>query len=196
MLFESLIHDFIQLLPSTQLKKRKNDMRALLLQKRRILTKEEVAQCSAEVMEQLLATDEYRHARNILLYYPVHHEIDLRGLFSRQDGKTLLLPVTHRNSLELRPYQGEETIKRGRLGIPEPQTPTYKGSVDLIIVPGVGYDRDNRRLGRGGGYYDRFLKRLHGVPVIGVGYAFQLVKEVPHALHDRKVSRVILSRTK
>ena len=59
-------------------------------------------------------------------------------------------------------------------------------------MPAVAYDKQGRRLGRGGGYYDRFLKKYPNAMFIGVGYDFQLVEEVPAERHDQKVHRIIL----
>lgn len=196
MLFDYIFRDLARLLPSYRLKQRKEYIRERCMQRRRILKEEEVSVCSAEVSEQVAATEEYRNASVVLLYYPVHNEIDLRSLCVRNPEKTFLLPVTHRRSLELRPYNGEESMQKGRYGIPEPQTPTYTGKVDLILVPGVAFDHRHNRLGRGGGYYDRFLKRYSRTPKIGVGYSFQLLDSVPHSMSDRKVNRVIVSHTK
>jgi 5-formyltetrahydrofolate cyclo-ligase len=58
-------------------------------------------------------------------------------------------------------------------------------------VPAVAYDKQGHRLGRGGGYYDRFIKKQSHATLVGVGYDFQLVNEVPMLLHDQKVQYVI-----
>jgi 5-formyltetrahydrofolate cyclo-ligase len=94
--------------------------------------------------------------------------------------------------MEVRPYDGEDMMRKGRLGVPEPQTPTYKGHIDLMLVPGVVFDHHCNRIGRGGGYYDKFLAKYPHVKKVGVCYAFQLKKhEIPHLWRDRKVDRVV-----
>ena len=127
------------------------------------------------------------------MYYPVHNEVDLRPLLEKyKDQKTFLLPVTHRHSMEVRPYDGEDMMRKGRLGVPEPQTPTYTGSIDLMLVPGVVFDLHCHRIGRGGGYYDKFLAKYPSSKKVGVCYAFQLKKhDVPHLMHDHKMDRVV-----
>ena len=197
MLFESYIRDFISWLPSSRIRKKKADMRALLEQKRRILTAEEVAVCSAEVVEQILASEHYKHACHILLYYPMRNEIDLRALLGKSGTeKHFYLPVTHRHSIELREYIGEEDLKKGRFGIPEPQTPTYKGKIDMMLIPGGGFDKKMQRMGRGGGYYDKLLCQYRHTWKVGVGYAFQLVEVLPHERHDKKMDVIITAKSK
>lgn len=193
MLFESQLHDFWAWLPWVSRRREQRAMRAVVEQKRRILTPEQVAADSARIMSQIEQMSAFREAQSVLLYYPIHNEVDLRPLLTKYEGqKTFLLPVTHRRSMEIRPYDGEDMMRKGRLGVPEPQTPTYHGKIDLIIVPGVVFDQHCHRIGRGGGYYDRFLSKQHHAKVIGVCYGFQLKKhDIPHGWHDIKVDRVV-----
>jgi 5-formyltetrahydrofolate cyclo-ligase len=128
----------------------------------------------------------------VLLYYPIHNEVDLRPLLTKYPDKMFLFPVTHRHSMEVRPYDGEDMMRKGRYGVPEPQTETYHGSIDLILVPGVVFDQHCHRIGRGGGYYDKFLFKHPGSKKIGVCYSFQLKKHsIPVRLKDHKMDRVI-----
>ena len=193
MLFEAQLHDFLRWLPWVRIRREQRGLRAIVEQQRRIMTKEQVAEQSAKIIAQLEQMSAFREAQVILLYYPIHNEVDLRPLLSKYEGqKTFLLPVTHRHSMEVRPYDGEDMMRRGRLGVPEPQTKTWKGSIDLILVPGVVFDHHRHRIGRGGGYYDKFLSRQLHAKKFGVCYAFQLKKhEIPHLPTDHKMDRVI-----
>ena len=193
MLFEAQIHDLKMLLPWVRIRREKASMRAIVEQRRRLLTKEEVEADSARIIAQLEQMSVFRDAKTVLLYYPIHNEVDLRPLLTKYaDQKTLLLPVTHRHSMEVRPYDGEDMMRKGHLGVPEPQTDTFKGHIDLILVPGVVFDRHRNRIGRGGGYYDKFLSDHLSSTTIGVCYDFQLKKHtIPHQLSDHKVDRLI-----
>jgi len=193
MLFDSQVHDFLSWLPWLRIRREQSAIRAIVEQRRRILTKEQVAEDSARIIEQIEQMSVFRDAKVVMLYYPVHNEVDLRPLLTKYEGqKTFLLPVTHRRSIEVRPYDGEDMMRRGRLGVPEPQTPTYKGTIDLMLVPGVVFDQHRHRIGRGGGYYDRFLAKHPLAKKIGVCYSFQLKRHtVPHMLHDIKMDRVV-----
>ncbi len=193
MLFESQVHDFWSILPWIRTRREQRALRAIVEQKRRIMTKEQVEEQSALIMAQLEQMSAFREAKTVLLYYPIHNEVDLRPLLSKYKGqKIFLLPVTHRHSMEVRPYDGEDMMRRGRLGVPEPQTSTYRGHIDLIIVPGVVFDQHRHRIGRGGGYYDRFLRKQLTAKKVGVCYSFQLKKHtIPHSWRDQKLDRII-----
>ena len=193
MLFESNIKDLLNLLPQRRLHRAKQRIRKLLIQKRRMLAAEERSSLSESILSQLEKMTVFREAKTVLLYYPKNNEVDVLPLFKRyKRDKTLLLPVTHRDRMTAHPYEGNDKMHRGKFGIPEPTTPEFQGKIDVIIVPAVAFDRAGNRLGRGGGYYDRFLKKQPHATLIGVGYDFQLVDEVPVRKHDQKVHRIIL----
>ncbi len=193
MLFESNIKDLLSLLPQRRLHRAKQSMRELLIQKRRMMSAEERTAQSELILSQLEKMTVFREAKTVLLYYPKNNEVDVLPLFKRyKRDKVLLLPVTHRNGMTANPYEGNDKMHRGKVGIPEPTTPPFEGNIDVIIVPAVAFDKEGNRLGRGGGYYDRFLKKQSHATFIGVGYDFQLVDEVPVRKHDQKMHRIIL----
>lgn len=193
MLFESNIKDLLSLLPQCRLHRAKQRIRELLIQKRRMLSAEERTAQSELILSQLEKMTVFREAKTVLLYYPKNNEVDVLPLFKRyKRDKVLLLPVTHRNGMTANPYEGNDKMHRGKVGIPEPTTPPFEGNIDVIIVPAVAFDKQGNRLGRGGGYYDRFLKKQTHATIIGVGYDFQLVDEVPVRKHDQKMHRIIL----
>ena len=193
MLFESQIHDLKLLFPWCRARREQTALRGIMEQQRRMMSKEQVQEQSSLIIAQLEQMSAFKEAKTVLLYYPIHNEVDLRPLLAKYAGqKTLLLPVTHRRSMEVRPYDGEEMMRKGHFGIPEPQTPTHKGRIDLIIVPGVAFDRHGHRIGRGGGYYDRFLLKHPASVKIGVCYDFQLRKHsLPQTWRDHKMNRVV-----
>ena len=180
-------------LPWVRIRREQKALRAIVEQRRRMMSAEEVSEQSALIVAQLEQMSAFRDAQTVLLYYPINNEVDLRPLLTKYAGqKTFLFPVTHRRSMEVRPYDGEDMMRKGRYGVPEPQTETYKGSIDLILVPGVVFDHHCHRIGRGGGYYDKFLANYPSSMKIGVCYAFQLKKHsIPHSLRDHKMDRVV-----
>ncbi len=186
-----LIDSWLDRLPIKRNRRLKQELRAVLSQKRRVLRAEQVETASAAVVDKVMASVEFQKAKTVMLYYPIHNEIDLRGLLRLAPEKQYFLPVTHRKSIEVRSYAKGDKLKKGKFGIPEPQTEAYKGKMDLILVPGVAFDKKGHRMGRGGGYYDRFLKRFRHAKKVGVAYKFQMVKKVPTSWHDVKMDRVI-----
>ena len=111
--------------------------------------------------------------------------------------KQIALPVMQGNDLQLLPYQGKEAVRRGPFGIWEPafspESTSIEKEIDLIIVPGVAFDRQLNRLGRGKGYYDRLLTTLQ-VPKIGIAYSFQLREQIPVEAFDRKMDLLITEK--
>ena len=96
MLFESVFLDIFRLLPSQKLRREKNQVRELLAQKRRILTKDMVQQLSAEVLVHLEQLPAFQSAQTVLIYYPTHNEVDVLPLIKRyKKEKTFLFPVVH-----------------------------------------------------------------------------------------------------
>jgi 5-formyltetrahydrofolate cyclo-ligase len=113
-------------------------------------------------------------------------------------GKKVVLPVTLVREKRIKPVHLEnlrQGFRKSSYGIYEP-----KGSgkavrtkdIDLVIVPGLAFDKKQNRLGRGGGYYDRFLKGLSkDTPKIGLGFRFQLLKSIPVTADDFSLTGVI-----
>jgi len=91
----------------------------------------------------------------------------------------------------------EEDLEMGPYGIKQPKENLKSIDIqdlDAIIVPGISFDKNNYRLGRGKGYYDRFLAKLPSIiPTIGVAFDFQIVDSIPRTKHDVPVSRIIIN---
>ncbi len=193
MLFASQLHDLKMLLPWVRVRHEQLAMRAIIEQQRRVMTPEQVKEQSALIIARLEQMSSFQNAQTVLLYYPIHNEVDLRPLLEKYAGqKTFLFPVTHRRSLTIHPYDGEEMMGKGRFGVPEPQTAEYKGKIDVILVPGVVFDQHCNRIGRGGGYYDKFLSKQSSAKKVGVCYSFQLKKHsIPHHVWDVKMDCVV-----
>ena len=194
MLFETNILELLKFLPGQKLQQEKKRLRELLKQKRRILTKEQVAEQSAIILAHLEQLPSFVVAKTVLIYYPTHNEVDLLPLIKKyKREKTFLFPVVHRQTMDACPYEGNAKMHRGQFNIPEPTTEPYKEPIDLIILPGVGFDKHGNRLGQGGGYYDRFLATGHKQSMlVAVAYDFQLVEKVPTNRRDKKMDYIVL----
>jgi len=114
-------------------------------------------------------------------------------------GKKVVLPVTLVKDRDMKPVylRDIKRFKKGPYGIYEPdgplnRTPAELKNIDLVIVPGLAFDRKNNRIGRGKGYYDNFLRRLpKGKSKIGLGFRFQLLSRVPATKRDIPLTGVI-----
>ena len=180
----------------------KQVLRQRVLKKLRSQSKEERLRKSLKIARRLHRLTAYRKAAAILCYVAIDAEVETRPILSKAlaDGKRVAVPVTlHRNKKLVAAEianPGKDLDARGPFGIPEPthhsRCQVNPKDLDLVLVPGVAFDRSGRRLGRGGGYFDRFLSQLpHEIPRIGLAFRFQVVKKIPWELHDQPVSRVI-----
>jgi len=137
-------------------------------------------------------------ARSILFFAPLPEELDVWPLLieALAVGKRVALP---RFVGAARGYEACQVInpatdlERGRFGIREPFGRCARFSVDrldLILVPGVAFDLQGGRLGRGRGYYDQLLQELPGTKC-GVAFEEQVVDEVPMGEHDVRLDRIL-----
>ena len=139
---------------------------------------------------------QWRSAHTILLYHALPDEPNLQLLLDEglKEGKRLLLPVVVGENLVLKSYSGTESMQKGAFGILEPVGTEYSCSaydeIELALVPGVAFDSEGHRLGRGRGYYDRLLPLLSNAYKLGVCFPFQCVERVPSEAHDMSVNEV------
>ena len=162
---------------------------------KRAVTPEEKLRRSETVMRGVEALPEFQRARVVLLYWSMADEVQTHAFVERwYKEKTLLLPCVDGDDLRLRQYTGPECMVAGeQFGIGEPTGEEYTDldAVELIVVPGVAFDRQNNRMGRGRGFYDRLLKSTPNAVKVGVAYDFQILDSIPVEPHDVKMDRVI-----
>ena len=151
---------------------------------------------SLPIMQQVEALPQFQQASIVLLYWSMEDEVQTHDFINRWYGqKTILLPCVDGDDLRLRQYTGEDCLTEGeQFGIGEPTGPEFTNldKVELIIVPGVAFDRHNNRMGRGRGFYDRLLKSTPNAYKVGVGFDFQMVDNVPVEPFDVPMNKVII----
>lgn len=176
----------------------KSELRKIIRDRKRQFTSEKLGELSLAVIKRLEANERFKQARTILLYASLPDEVDTHGLIGRLTGKTVLLPkVTGDGVMELRRYTGPQDLKPGAYGIMEPvgQAFTDYDEIDLGVIPGMAFDREGHRLGRGKGYYDRFLSQIPYLYKIGVCFGFQKLEAVPVEPTDIMMDEVIGGET-
>ena len=141
-----------------------------------------------------------QNAQNILFYVSMPGEVDTLEMIKRAmfSGKRVSVPIVEQNQRKLIPtlISSMEDIHRGTYGIAEPHYDPVKEislkDIDAVIVPGLAFDRQNNRLGRGAGYYDRFLSILpESVMTVGLAFDFQLTDRLPTEAHDMRLWQII-----
>jgi 5-formyltetrahydrofolate cyclo-ligase len=162
---------------------------------------EAAAQLSLAACRSLLALPEYARARSVMLYAPIPGEVDCRpiAVAGWKDGKTVLLPrVTwaKRHMVAVPVHSLDQKLVTGRNGLREPDgEPWPVEKIDLIVVPGLAYDRHGNRLGRGGGFYDRFLARPGlAARTCGLAFSVQVVRELPIHPNDYPVKVLVTDK--
>ncbi len=179
--------------------KTKSELRNRIAQKRRALDPHWTANASAQIAERMQAFEAFQIARTVALYKAISGEVALDRLFPTcwAQGKRTCIPVFNAdlNIYEWAEITEQTTFRTGNYGIQEPeQMPAFAmNPIDLMVVPGVAFDADGNRLGRGGGYYDRLLADFPGVAV-AVAFDFQVLPRIPHTTHDIPVDYVITER--
>ena len=167
-------------------------IRERIKKKKQQLTDNEKEIEAANVFEKIEALPEFINAHNIMIYWSMPDELPTHNFIIRwSKKKTMLLPVVKGEDMLIKPFSTKEELKQGSLGIWEPDTQKeYLNSIDLVIVPGVAFDRDKSRLGRGKGYYDRYFINKRIVK-IGVCFDFQLLESIPIDSFDIKMDKVV-----
>ena len=147
----------------------------------------QLTQWSKETVERLKLR--LRESRIVMAYWPLSDEVDILPLISWlvAEGKTVLLPkVLDDETMELRRYISPADLAEGAFHIQEPVGAAFTDyeMIDVALVPGMAFDAAGHRLGRGKGYYDRFLSAHPRLYKIGVCFPFQRVPLVPSEPHD------------
>lgn len=163
---------------------------------RKMLLETEKEASALEVFARLEDTAAFMMADRILMYHSLSDELSTRAFLQKwHSRKHFYLPRVNGVNLEILPYD-ESRLELGSFHIEEP---TGNDTVDareleMIVVPGVAFDRRGNRLGRGKGFYDRLLAGTNATTV-GVGYDFQLMDEIPCEEHDVPMDYVITQHT-
>jgi 5-formyltetrahydrofolate cyclo-ligase len=173
----------------------KKQLRKTIAQLKESYSAETVSQLSEKIGQRLEQNPLFRQAKGVALYHALPGEVQTALLIEKWcTKKKIFLPVVDGDCLHLYLYTGKEALKKGAFGIWEPDTSSLQTAdaedIDLIIVPGIAFDRQLNRMGRGKGYYDRLLASSPA-PCIGICFHFQLVKQVPADAHDRKMTQII-----
>ena len=157
---------------------------------------ETLAEDGASIRRRLLANDVYCQAKTVFCYVSFRREVDTLPLLRQilLDGKSLAVPfILSPGQMEARRIVSVDALVPGSFGILEPSADTAvlsPAELDLILVPGLAFDVARYRLGRGAGYYDRYLRECPGCTV-ALAYALQMVEDLPREAHDFQLDQVL-----
>jgi 5-formyltetrahydrofolate cyclo-ligase len=180
---------------SHRLKRRKRTVRRDAIERRNLLSASERSAKSEEITERVLALPEVGGAGTVMVFWSFGSEVETATLIERlhEAGKRVVLPRVEDGEIAPVAYEPGDPVAATSFGAMEPVgvelVPAEE--VDVVIVPGVAFDRRGGRVGYGGGFYDRLLSGALAVPAVAVAFAVQLVEEVPQGRSDARVAAIV-----
>lgn len=170
----------------------KKNLRAEIKSLKKQHTKEQLLAQSEAILSKLEQHPDFKNARIVMIYSALPDEVQTQDFLEKwRHEKKIILPTVVGDDIIPVELAENTGFAVGDFNILEPQNEPYTGNFDLIVVPGVAFDRNGNRIGRGKGYYDRFLCKHLNVKRIGICFDFQIVKEVPTEPTDIKMDEVI-----
>ena len=153
---------------------------------------------SRKAIKNLMRHPYFLKARHVLTYMPLAYELDTRELIRRglQTEKIFYLPRVDQKTRQLaivRIRHPKRNLRRGHYGILEPHSgsPVSPSILDLVVLPGLGFDKRGARLGMGAGYFDRFLKKAPRAKRLGMAFRNQVLSHIPTEGHDIPMQGII-----
>ena len=176
----------------------KEAIRSEVRKKRRAVSGIHVMEMSLRICEKIVALPEYQNARRVMCYSSMPEEVQTRGLLwaIQSSGRELCLPVWRDDKSMDAVLMTEDTrLVPDRMGIDTPLNGEIvpPSSLDLVLVPGVAFDKKGNRLGYGQGDFDRYLSRC-SCPAVGLAYELQVVEDIHPADHDVPMNRVVTEK--
>ncbi|MGC9554719.1 MAG: 5-formyltetrahydrofolate cyclo-ligase [Thermoplasmatota archaeon] len=176
-------------------------LRRQLLERRNNLSTLDILEKSNQIIARLMTVPSFSAARTVLAYISHGTEVNTHGLIRSllsQTSREVLVPVVadrQRYTLLLSSLHQWQELSTGAYGILEPTEVRERPaeSVEVCLVPGIGFDVRGNRIGYGGGYFDRLLRSIRGT-TIGLAYDFQVLDEVPNQEHDVPVDAVVTEK--
>lgn len=199
----------------------KQELRKEIRNRKRQFTQDQLGELSLSAISKLRKHPKVMAAHTLLLYYSLPDEVNTHEWIDElvAEGKRVLLPVVvNDKDMVIREYTGKHDLAEGSFHIMEPIGKLFPEEkypeIEVAIIPGMSFDDGGHRLGRGKGYYDRFLTKLRGMEVdksgtevdksdtedknlgtevykIGVCFGFQKLQEIPFESHDILMNEVI-----
>ncbi|MGH7884417.1 MAG: 5-formyltetrahydrofolate cyclo-ligase [Thermodesulfobacteriota bacterium] len=181
---------------ANDVKNEKSRLRKLLLSERKKLSPDTWRDKCRDIADNLFSLEIFRRSSKIALYHPINAEVDTKYIFSKSiyEGKKLYFPKVCGRSIHFFCVDQPDGLEPGFKDVFEPKDlneQISKDKLNLILVPGLGFDISGNRLGYGGGFFDKFLKNLPEYKSIALAFDFQVVNYLPISQHDIKVGRII-----
>ena len=157
----------------------KKALRKEIREKKRAMTQVQIDSASEKLGVLFLASELYRNARTVYGYLPYNQEVRTVPMLEQalRDGKRVAVPKVYGDEMRFIYMEDLSQVAKGYAGIPEPiaDEPVADDPTALVLMPGLAFDKTGRRIGYGGGFYDKFLAREPGHPTLALCYGFQMM---------------------
>lgn len=172
----------------------KTKLRSEVRAKKRNLTMAQIEKASLNLLEQFRACPQYQKAKSIYGYLPYNQEVRTVPILAQaqKDGKRVAVPKVYGDAMRFLWLDELSAVAPGAFGIPEPVAdgPEADDPEALVLMPGLAFDREGRRCGYGGGFYDKFLaSEPH--PTVALCYDFQVYDRLETEEFDIPVDVVL-----
>lgn len=179
----------------------KNSTRKEILHNRKSMQSDEVIAKSEQITQYLFESDFYKNSNCIMGYIDFRNEVKTEEIIKRSlsNNKDIIIPISVVETKELilsKLLDYDNELESGTYGILEPKKQFIRKSsphsIDLVLIPGVAFDRRGYRIGYGAGYYDRFLNKIDdSVPKVALAFNLQIVSHVDEGIYDVPVDYII-----
>ncbi len=154
---------------------------------------------SSIIANTVINLSEFKTSKILAIYKSLPQEVNTNEIIKQaiEEGKIVVLPKVKQDELEFYKYNpNKDKLIKSEFGVKETEENVNnhidKSEIDLLIVPGIGFDKDKNRIGFGKGYYDRFLQNINAEK-IGICFEEQIItdKSIPTEEHDIKMNKIV-----
>ena len=173
----------------------KKELRRQIREQKRAMTEEQIVESSLRLGELFLNCEQYKAAKTIYGYLPYNQEVRTVPMLEQamRDGKRVAVPKCYGDEMRFIYMDDLSKVEKGYANIPEPiaDDPVADDPTALVLMPGMAFTKDGKRMGYGGGFYDKFLASEPNHPTVALCYAFQMVEDLPTEDYDIPVDCVL-----
>ncbi len=173
----------------------KKELRRQIREQKRAMTEAEIVAASERLGELFLNCPQYKEAKTIYGYLPYNQEVRTVPMLEQamKDGKRVAVPKCYGDEMRFIYMDDLTKVEKGYANIPEPiaDEPVADDPTALVLMPGMAFTKEGKRMGYGGGFYDKFLAAEPDHPTVALCYAFQMVDDLPTEDYDIPVDCVL-----
>ena len=173
----------------------KKELRRQIRELKRAMPNEQIDAASARLGKLFLSCPQYKQAKTIYGYLPYNQEVRTVPMLEQamKEGKRVAVPKCYGDEMRFIYMDDLSKVEKGYANIPEPiaDDPVADDQTALVLMPGMAFTKDGKRMGYGGGFYDKFLASEPDHPTVALCYDFQMVEDLPTEDYDIPVDCVL-----